>query len=67
MSSLPSCDSFDCNNINAISAKQLNAECFCKTLNREKLDLILKKDSLLEDILQTHSRTYKKFWRIYGV
>ncbi|MBA3581273.1 MAG: hypothetical protein H0W44_02350 [Gammaproteobacteria bacterium] len=40
------------------SAEKLNLGCFCKTLNREQLDSILKADDLTQAVLQTQPQLF---------
>jgi hypothetical protein len=39
-------------------ADQLNRDCFCKTLNREQLDNILRADDINQDVLITHPQLF---------
>lgn len=48
----------ECNSFCSSPADQLNRECFCKTLNRDVLDKILKDDVINQDILATHPQLF---------
>lgn len=55
---ISSCELSMCGVEGRTSAEKLNLGCFCKTLNRGKLDSILKADDLSQDVLQTQPQLF---------
>lgn len=55
---LSSCGPTMCGIEGSTPAEKLNRGCFCKTLNREKLDSILQADDLAQDVLQTQPQLF---------
>lgn len=55
---ISSCELSMCGAEGRSSAEKLNLGCFCKTLNRGKLDSILKADDLAQDVLQTQPQLF---------
>ena len=47
-----------CNADCASPAALLNHDCFCRTLNREQLDRILRADDINQDVLATHPQLF---------
>ncbi|MDZ7924484.1 MAG: hypothetical protein U5M23_10545 [Marinagarivorans sp.] len=52
------CNPSACGMAENSSAEQLNNACFCKTLNRDELDNILKSDALNLDVLHSHPQLF---------
>ncbi len=55
---ISSCELSMCGVEGRSSAEKLNLGCFCKTLNRGKLDSILKADDLAQGVLQTQPQLF---------
>ncbi len=53
-----SCEIPGCESLSSMIATRLNEDCFCQTLDRERLDYVLRHDQLQGDVLAQHPQLF---------